>query len=72
FVGDVEKVLTTGSIADKAVFKINSIRIANRTTHNVELTVSHSLKSDFVFGQEILNECGEYSIDTKGKTLIFK
>jgi len=72
FVGDVDKLLTTGSIADKAVFNIRSIRIANRTTQNVELTVSHALKSDFVFGQQLLNECGAFVIDTKSKTLIFK
>jgi peptidoglycan-associated lipoprotein len=72
FIGDIDKVLTTGSIADKAVFKISSVRIANRTTQNAELTVSHTLKSDFVFGQQLLNECGEFSIDSKSKMLIFK
>ena len=67
-----EKMVTTGSIADKAVFKIKNIRIANRTISETELTISHALKTDFVFGQTLLNEAGEFTIDAKSKTLIFK
>ncbi len=72
FEGEVEKVISTGSIADKAVFKISQVRVTDRTLKEVKLTVSHSLKSDFVFGQELLNQMGEYKLDSKSKTLYFK
>ncbi|MFZ4462949.1 MAG: OmpA family protein [Bacteroidales bacterium] len=72
FEGEVDKIISTGSIADKAVFKISQIRIADKTLKDVKLTVSHALKSDFVFGQELLNQYGEFKIDPKSKTLYFK
>jgi peptidoglycan-associated lipoprotein len=72
FEGEVDKIISTGSIADKAVFKISQVRIADKTLKDVKLTVSHALKSDFVFGQELLNQYGEFKIDPKSKTLYFK
>ncbi len=72
FEGDIERILTAGSIADRSVFKIKEIRIANRTVEDVEITVSHALRYDMVFGQRLLSRFGEFDFDTSNRELIFK
>jgi peptidoglycan-associated lipoprotein len=72
FEGDIERILTAGSIADRAVFKVKEIRIGPRVVQNAEMTVSHALRHSMVFGQRMLSEFGEFEFDTASKKLIFK
>lgn len=72
FEGDIDRVLTAGSIADRAVFRVKEIRIGNRTVENAELVVSHNLKHEVVFGQRLLSQFGEFEFDTSNLKLIFK
>ncbi|MBG0781516.1 MAG: OmpA family protein [Bacteroidales bacterium] len=72
FKGDIQRVLTTGNIADRAVIVFDEIRIANRTLQNVEMTVFHNSRYNFVFGQKLLNQMGEFEFNTQKKSLIFK
>jgi len=72
FIGDTERVLTAGSIANGAVFKLKEIRIANRTVEDVEISVSHQLRYEIVFGQRLLSRFGEFELDTENLELIFK
>ncbi|MGE4541389.1 MAG: OmpA family protein [Bacteroidales bacterium] len=72
FKGDIDRVLTAGNIADRAVIVFDEIRIANRTLQNVEMTVFHNSRYSFVFGQQLLNQMGEFEFNTQKKSLIFK
>jgi len=72
FKGEIERVLTAGNIADRAVIVVDEIRIANRTLQNVEMTVFHNSRYNFVFGQQLLNQLGEFEFNTQRKALIFK
>jgi peptidoglycan-associated lipoprotein len=72
FEGEVERILTAGSIADRAIFKVKEIRIGPRVVQNAELVVSHALRYKIVFGQQLLSEFGEFEFDTTNKKLIFK
>jgi peptidoglycan-associated lipoprotein len=72
FTGEIERVLSAGSIANGAIFKLKEIRIANRTIEDVELSVSHQLRYDIVFGQRLLSRFGEFEFDTENRELIFK
>jgi peptidoglycan-associated lipoprotein len=70
--GEAELLLSAGNIADGAMFNIKELRIANRTLHDVEITVRHKAESPLVFGHAVLNRFGEYEINTKSRKLIFK
>ncbi len=72
FVGDATKILSEGSIADRSVFKVPTLRIANLTINDVEIQVDHQLKSQFVIGPITLSEFGEYTIDEEKKQIEFK
>lgn len=72
FTGETERILTAGSIANGAVFKLKEIRIANRIIEDVEISVSHQLRYEIVFGQRLLSRFGEFEFDTENRELIFK
>jgi peptidoglycan-associated lipoprotein len=72
FAGDAAKILGEGTIADRAVFKVATLRIANLTINDVEIQVDHQLKAQFVIGPITLGEFGEYTIDEEKKQISFK
>jgi len=72
FVGDATKILGEGTIADRAIFKVPTLRLANLTINNVEIQVDHQLKAQFVIGPITLSEFGEYVIDKEKKQISFK
>ncbi len=72
FEGDPEKILGEGTIAHRAKFRVQSLRIANITIPDVEITVDHQLKAQFMLGPVTLSEFGEYEIDEKKNEIIFK
>jgi peptidoglycan-associated lipoprotein len=72
FVGDAEKILGDGSIANRSVFKVESLRIANLTINNVEIQVDHQLLSQLVLGKLTLSEFGDFEINQEKKQIIFR
>ncbi len=72
FKGDVDKILTTGSIANDAIFTVKEIRIANRTLYNIDVKVVKNMVEDWVIGQKLLKQFGEFKFNTEKKKLIIK
>ncbi len=72
FIGDATKILAEGSIADKAVFKINELRIGPKTVNNIEASVSHKLTEGVIMGESTINMLGRFKIDQGNKQLIFQ
>ena len=71
FIGDANKVIKVGAIADRAQFIIREIHIADRSVQNVKVTVYNNLKTDWLMGQGILKQFGEFNFDTDSMKLIF-
>ena len=72
FQGDVDKILTTGSIADGAIIVIREVRIAGRSLYNVEVKVVKRMIEEWVIGQKTMKQLGNFEFDTKTKKLIIK
>ena len=73
FVGDnIEKIITTGAVKDRAVFIIKEMRIADRTVENIKVTVYNNQKYDWVIGQKALKTFGNFDFNTDEHKLIFK
>ena len=72
FKGDVDKILTTGGIANDAVFVIKEVRIAGRSLYNVECKVVSKMIEQWVIGQKNMKQLGNFEFDTKEKKLKFK
>ena len=72
FEGDPTLVLGDGTIAHRAVFHAETLRIANLTLYDVEVQVDHQLKAQMYLGQITLGEVGEFEIDEEKQEIIFK
>jgi len=71
FVGDPEQILGEGTIANRAIFKAKTFRIANITLYDVEIQVDHQLNSQMMIGEISLGEFGNFIIDEEKKQIIF-
>jgi peptidoglycan-associated lipoprotein len=72
FIGDPELILGDGTIANRAIFKVATLRIANLTLRDVEIQVEHQLQAQMVIGELTLSELGSFVIDEDLKKIIFK
>lgn len=72
FKGEVDKLLSTGSIADGAIIVIREVRIAGRSLYNVEVKVVKRMIEEWVIGQKTMKQLGNFQFDTKTKKLIIK
>lgn len=73
FVGDnIDKIITTGAVKDRAVFIIKEMRIADRSVENIKVTVYNNQKYDWVIGQKALKTFGNFDFNTDEHKLIFK
>ena len=73
FIGDnIERIITAGKVKDRAQFIIKEMRIADRSVENVEVTVVNSQKYDWVMGQKVLKQFGNFEFNTDEHNLIFK
>ena len=72
FQGDVDKILTTGGIANGAIVVIKEVRIAGRSLYNVECKVVSRMVEQWVIGQKNMKQLGNFEFDTKDKKLKFK
>jgi len=71
FSGDPELVLGDGTIANRAIFTVETLRIANTTLRDVEVQVDHQLKTQMMIGEITLSEIGNFVIDNEKKQIIF-
>lgn len=72
FIGEnKDKIITSGAVADRAVFIIKEMRIADRSVENIKVTVYNNLRTDWVMGQNALKEFGDFKFDTNNMKLIF-
>lgn len=71
FVGDPEKILAEGSIADRAVFIIKTLSVGPKSTTKIEASVSHKLTEGAIMGESTINMLGRFKIDENNKQLIF-
>ncbi|MBO5810708.1 MAG: OmpA family protein [Bacteroidales bacterium] len=72
FIGDnIERIIKVGEVADRAEFIIKDMWIANRTVKNVKVTVYNNLKTNWLIGDKVLKEFGEFNFDTESMKLIF-
>ena len=71
FVGDVEKALANGTIANNSVISLRKLSVADKTLNNIEVTVSNRLKNSFQFGNALLSKFGNFTIDKEAKKIIF-
>lgn len=73
FVGDnIDRIITTGAVKDRAVFIIKEMRIADRSVENIKVTVYNNQKYDWVIGQKALKTFGNFDFNTDEHKLIFK
>ncbi len=72
FIGDAEKILGDGTIANRSVFKVKTLRIANVTINDVEIQVDNQILSQLVLGKITLSEFGDFEINQEKKQIIFR
>jgi peptidoglycan-associated lipoprotein len=72
FEGDPTKLIGEGSIADKAVFNIKSMRIGRSEAYDLKVTVSTKLKVPMLMGETTLKQFGTYTVDTDDSKIIFE
>ncbi len=71
FIGDREKALANGTIANNAIINIKKLSIADKTLENIEVTVNSRLKNSFQFGSAVLSKFGNFTIDKEANKIIF-
>lgn len=72
FKGKPEEVILEGTIANRAIFNIKELTIANQTINDIEVMVNSNLAYPFVIGNSVMSKFGDYSIDTENKRIVFK
>lgn len=72
FEGDVEKILSTGSVANGAIVHLGEIRIANKSLTDVKVKVVQKMVESWVIGKSTMSQMGTFEFDTKEKKLLFK
>ncbi len=72
FIGDnIDRIIKVGSVADRAELTIREIWIANRSVKNIKVIVYNNLRTDWLMGEKILKQFGEFKFDTDTMKLIF-
>ncbi len=71
FVGDAEKILGEGTIADRAKLIIKEVRVGSNVVKDVEFTVYKDQSVDLVFGEEALKQFGAFTIDEENFKITF-
>jgi peptidoglycan-associated lipoprotein len=72
FAGDAEKTLANSSVADKAVFNVAEISIANKSAFDLEATVFQKQKPGVLMSESVLKKFGKYTIDKDKKQIVFQ
>jgi antitoxin component YwqK of YwqJK toxin-antitoxin module len=61
-----------GSSAKSKRFVLKSIKIGDRLITNISCSISNSINSPMLLGQNVLSKFGKYTIDNKGQVLILE
>jgi len=72
FAGDANKILGNNTVADKAVFNVAEINIANKSAFDLEATVLQKQKPGVMMSESVLKRFGKYTIDKDKKQIIFQ
>ncbi len=72
FMGNAEKALANGTIANQSRINIKKITLADKTIENTEVVVNSRLKNSLQFGSEVLSKFGKFAIDKEAKKFIFQ
>lgn len=72
FAGDAEKVLANGTIADKALFNVAEVNIANKSAFDIEAQVMQKQKTAVLIDAKTLSRFGKYKVDKEKKVIIFE
>jgi len=72
FLGDAEKALANGTIANQSRLLIQKISIADKSVENIEFTVNNRLKNQLQIGSSILSKFGKFTIDKEAAKIIFQ
>ncbi|MBN1339599.1 MAG: OmpA family protein [Bacteroidales bacterium] len=72
FEGDPNEILANSSIADKAVFLIEEIKIEKNYLNLIEVMVDHKLADGFLIDEATFQMIGDYTIDEDNKLMIFE
>jgi peptidoglycan-associated lipoprotein len=72
FQGDPETVLANGTIANRSMVIIKEFTIAKTTLKNVLFMVNTQLAYPVVIGNAVMNQFGDYSIDTQQQQIIIR
>ncbi len=72
FLGDVNKSLANGTIADKSKFSIKKLTIGKNNLENVEAVVLKDQKVPIKLGDSVLSKIAKFKIDKDKKSLIFE
>ena len=71
FEGDPTKILGEGTVTDKAVVTLKSVRIGKNTVNDLKATVNKKIVS-FQFGDNTLKLFGNFSLDKANGEIIFE
>ncbi len=72
FAGDANEVLANSSIADKAVFLVEELKIDKNFITLFEVTVSHKIPAGFYLDEATFSLIGKYTIDEEKMEMIFE
>jgi peptidoglycan-associated lipoprotein len=72
FQGDPEQILANGTVANRAMLIVKEFTIANTTIKNVLFMVNTQLAYPLVIGNSVMNEFGNYTIDTQQQQIIIR
>lgn len=64
--------IADGSISDGTVINLKTVKIGNKTLHNVKASVIHNMQAPLLLGQSALAQFGKVSIDYKRKEITFE
>ncbi|RLB68182.1 MAG: hypothetical protein DRH03_10130, partial [Deltaproteobacteria bacterium] len=72
FAGDANEVLANSSIADKAVFLVEELKIDKNFITLFEVTVSHKIPTGFYLDEATFSLIGKYTIDEEKMEMVFE
>lgn len=64
--------IADGSISEGTVINLKTVKIGNKTLHNVKASVIHNMQAPLLLGQSALAQFGKVSIDYKRKEIVFE
>jgi peptidoglycan-associated lipoprotein len=72
FAGDPVEILANSSIADKAMFLIEEMKIERNYITMIEVMVNHKLEDGFYLDEATFSMVGKYRIDAENNLMIFE